>query len=63
MTITVSFLRYHWGEWYVFEIRDGQYTATAKFGTADVLTADTTEELRSQSWKHCPGLQAERRST
>jgi hypothetical protein len=44
-------------------IRDGQYTATAKFGTADVLTVSTAVELRALLWKHYPGLLTERRST
>lgn len=60
---TIGFLRYHWGVWYDFEIRDGKYTATAKFGTADVLTADSAEELRGLLWKHHPDPQTERRST
>jgi hypothetical protein len=53
LKITISFLRYHWGDWYDFEIRDGQYTATAKFGTDDVLTADTAEALRGRSGAAC----------
>jgi hypothetical protein len=63
MDITIGFLRYHWGDRYEFEIRDRQYTATAKFGGADVLTASTAVELRAQLWKHYPGLLTERRST
>jgi hypothetical protein len=63
MGVTIEYLRYHWGTWYSFAVRSGQFTATAKFGTGDVLTAETAECLRQQIWRHYPGSSAEMSST
>jgi len=58
MTVTLDFLRYHWGDAYTIAREDGKWTAVARFRGQDVLTADSAEELREMMWRHYPGLLA-----
>jgi hypothetical protein len=55
-------MRFHWGDVYVFAIVMGRYTATAKFSTHNVLTADDPEQLLDKIRQHYPGP-SERSST
>jgi hypothetical protein len=45
-------LRFHWGDAYRFTALKGHYTATAKFGSQDVLQADDPEQLLAQIRRH-----------
>jgi hypothetical protein len=57
-------LRYHWGDVYEFAVVGDRYTATAKFGSRDQLSADRPEELGAMVRRHYrPDLLQERCST
>jgi len=49
---TMAYLRYRWEHAYTFAVSDGKYTALARSGDRDLLTADDPDELL---WRH-PGL-------
>ncbi len=55
-------LRFHWDDAYRIALRDGTYTATAKFGKCDVLTSDDPDDLLRMIRQHYPGP-SERSST
>ena len=48
-------MRFHWGDVYRFAVAAGRYTATAKFGTYEVLAADEPEQLLDKIRQHYPG--------
>jgi hypothetical protein len=48
----LAHLRFHWGQEYKFRLAGGTYTATARFGKADVLEADDPEELLARVRRH-----------
>ena len=56
-------LRYHWGDAYELAVADGHYTATAKFGQRDVLSADDAEELLVKIRRHYRRDSLEERSS
>jgi hypothetical protein len=58
----LALLNFHWDDAYRIAIRDGTYTATAKFGKCDVLSSDDPDELLRQIRQHYPGP-SERSST
>lgn len=59
MNTTIAYLRNHWGEVYEFESSsDGTFTATARFGNHQALTADSADELLLLVWHHYPGKAA-----
>jgi hypothetical protein len=58
----IAQLRYHWGDVYRFALVDGRYTATARFGQRDVVSADDPDELLTRIRRHYPGP-SERSST
>lgn len=45
-------LRFHWGDVYRIAYSAGQYTATAKFGDRDVLSADDPVGLLAKIRRH-----------
>jgi hypothetical protein len=58
-TVTVEYLRFHYGNVYAFTSEDGTYTAVAQFGGRDVLEADSPAELLTLVRRHYPGRSAE----
>ena len=53
--VRLAYLRYHWDQVYSFETVNGKYIATARFGSHDVLTADSPGELLGKIQRHYPG--------
>jgi hypothetical protein len=62
-TVTTAYLRFHWEGPYRFAKANGKYTATATFGSHDVLEADSPAELLTMVRRHYPGLSGELSST
>jgi hypothetical protein len=57
-------LRFHWGDKYEFKVTAGRYTAAARFGQREVLTAEDPEQLLTKVRRHYrPELLDERCST
>jgi hypothetical protein len=56
----LSDLRDHWADAYDITIIGGRYQATARFGSADTLTAATADGLRRMIWAHYPRRPTER---
>jgi hypothetical protein len=56
-------LRWHWGDVYDFAVVEDKYTATAKFGSRDQLSADDPEDLRALVRRHYRRPLEERSST
>jgi hypothetical protein len=54
-TVTMDYLRFHWEGPYTLTKTNGKYTATATFGSHDVLVADTPVELLTMLRRHYPG--------
>jgi hypothetical protein len=48
----LAHLRFHWDDAYHFAFRNGSYSATAKFGRCEVLSADDPEELLRKIRRH-----------
>lgn len=57
--VRLAYLRFHWGQSYTFAARNGKYKARAKFGTHDVLEADSPDELLGMIHRHYPGTSAD----
>jgi hypothetical protein len=53
--VTMRYLDFHWGDAYSLSEEDGSYTARAKFGARDVLTADSPAQLYLRIRAHYPG--------
>jgi hypothetical protein len=45
-------LNFHWGDAYAFAIVNGRYTATARFGQRDVLSASDPDNLLVKVRRH-----------
>jgi hypothetical protein len=56
-------IRYHWSDAYQITAVNGHYTATARYGDRDVLTADEPEELLAKIRRHYRRPTEERSST
>jgi len=52
---TMAYLRYRWEHAYTFAVSDGKYTALARSGDRDLLTADDPDELLIKVRRHYPG--------
>jgi hypothetical protein len=61
--VTMGYLRFHWEGPYRFAEADGKFTATAAFGSHDVLEAGSPAELLAMVRRHYPGPVGERSST
>jgi hypothetical protein len=63
MTVTLEYLRRHWGDAYSITVRGGTWTAVARFGDRQTLTAGSADELSGMIRRHYPGESGERSST
>jgi hypothetical protein len=48
----LAHLRFHWDDAYNFAFSNGSYTATAKFGNCEMLSAEDPEELLRKIRRH-----------
>lgn len=60
---TLAYMRYHWEDAYTFEFANGKYSATAKFGAHELLTADDPDNLLIKIRRHYPGTRTDLAST
>jgi hypothetical protein len=52
----LAYIRYAWRGAYVVDATGHKWVASAKFGTRDVLEADTADDLLGKIRRHYPGL-------
>jgi hypothetical protein len=59
----MQYLRWHWGEEYELADEDGRCTAVARFGSRDVLEADSPSALLVLVRRHYPRTRRTDRSS
>lgn len=63
MRVTLAYLRHHWGDVYTISKQGGTWTAVARFGDRETLTAGSADDLIVMIRRHYPGLRGGGSST